>query len=684
MTLTTSLVDEEMFELLRKEISQCTGRPLEELPTITLPQQQRPNVDFCCNIAKVCSQLGIDKTAYANELKEKIQSSDKKSLIKDVSVEKLFVNFRVDRAKIYKMVTEYVSKMGDKFGSTTMDEQKTVIVEHTSANPNASLHIGNLRSALVGAHLARLFKWVGCNVKELYFVNDLGAQIGLTAVGYARLKEHPPGYRLAHLTGYVYSIMNTFYAGQKKFGFKRSDLRKHFATYVPKSDDADVKLSEEEEVIEAACRLHREHKQLYEALESAFADDDDIGYLSAKLNKDYENKDPEAVKIVRRMVNSTLQGIQETLDCYNIRHDRFDYESEISWSGAAQAVINALKQSVFFHPQTDCNDQGKPEGAYFDVAGYLTAIGAKQGKGGYQDDYPRFYLLRPDGTTLYSSRDVGYAIKKSMEADMVLVPVCSEQALAMEKVSLGLKALGLPRKQFAVCFELVTLLEDGKVKRMSGRRGIYVLADDLYNDIKESTKVVMGESLRKKVDLQDEESVNKVTETVASANIIFSILSVSQRMSIDFDVKKAVDKSGHSAAFILMTTARINSIVKKFDAKVASGEIAPGIECDWSLLDNDEDAWEFLTKFIMRFASECRRAVLPKIPPEPKLPEFASHLIPCFAYNLANRFSSYYGRVTIINPDDPAMYPRIGLCRAVLQVLKNALRLFLVEPLDEM
>jgi arginyl-tRNA synthetase len=35
-----------------------------------------------------------------------------------------------------------------------------VIIEHTSANPNAPLHIGNLRNVMIGAHLAKLMKAV--------------------------------------------------------------------------------------------------------------------------------------------------------------------------------------------------------------------------------------------------------------------------------------------------------------------------------------------------------------------------------------------------------------------------------------------------------------------------------------------------------------------------------------------
>jgi arginyl-tRNA synthetase len=69
---------------------------------------------------------------------------------------------------------------GDKFGHTKAAGGKKVIIEHTSSNPNAPLHIGNLRNVMIGAHLARMQAACGWEVNEAFYVNDLGAQIGLT------------------------------------------------------------------------------------------------------------------------------------------------------------------------------------------------------------------------------------------------------------------------------------------------------------------------------------------------------------------------------------------------------------------------------------------------------------------------------------------------------------------------
>jgi arginyl-tRNA synthetase len=154
-------------------------------------------------------------------------------------------------------------------------------------------------------------------------------------------------------------------------------------------------------------------------------------------------------------------------------------------------------------------------------------------------------------------------------------------------------------------------------------------------------------------------------------------------MEIAFDVAAAVDPKGNSAAFILYSGARIQSILRKFAAGVADGKFQPPPpEVDWALLTEPSE-WVILTRYLMPFATLVRDAALPEIPPEPKLPEFGTHIVPQFAYQLANLFSSYYGKVKVLS-GDAAMYTRIRFCKAVQQVINNALRLFMVEPLEAM
>ncbi|OHT07319.1 DALR anticodon binding domain containing protein [Tritrichomonas foetus] len=653
----------------------------------------------------------INPAAFATKLAEQINNSSERNIIFKAEATGPYLNFRVNRGYVFKYVYERVKAMGEQYGSSKLEKPMKVIIEHTSANPNAPLHIGNLRNVMIGAHLARIMKFAGCDVKEYFYVNDLGGQIGLTALGYARLTRFPE-MKIDQMIGSVYAIMNTMNEAQK-FGFKLSEFAAKVAEMPPPDPNAEdeeeaeqnnepkkgkktevKELTEEEKEKErlkkiedcykTGASLRARYPQLWEDLTHAFTDDESIQILGAALNKRYENRDPEAVKIIRQMTNATLTGQKQTLDTYNVKHDRFDFESEISWEGTSHALIELFRKSPFFHPQTQCNELGKPEGAYLDLDPYLDSIKAPRGKGGYSKPYPRFYVLRPDGTTLYTLRDVAYSMKKISEADMVLNVICTEQNLPQEKVMLTLKALGVPkRQQFHMAYELVKLSEKGKIKRMSGRKGYYILADTLYDDLRKATLEIVNTRNKKQVDASNADQTSRVCHCVASGCMKYALLCVSPRIKINFDISEAVDPQGNSAAFILYSGARIESILRKLDNGVKEGKFnAEPEEINWSLL-NDDQEWEILTNFVMPFATKIKEAAIPAIPAEPKLPEFGTHVIPSFSYNLARVFSSYYSRVKVLSNDE-AMYPRVKFCQTVLRVLHNALNLYMVEPLEAM
>jgi arginyl-tRNA synthetase len=57
-----------------------------------------------------------------------------------------------------------VTRRGAQYGRTERNKGKRVIIEHTSSNPNAPLHIGNLRNSLLGSHLAEIMRATGALV----------------------------------------------------------------------------------------------------------------------------------------------------------------------------------------------------------------------------------------------------------------------------------------------------------------------------------------------------------------------------------------------------------------------------------------------------------------------------------------------------------------------------------------
>jgi arginyl-tRNA synthetase len=431
------------------------------------------------------------------------------------------------------------------------------------------------------------------------------------------------------------------------------------------------------------------------------------------------------------MVNLTLSGQQETLDIYGIRHDCFSFESELGWEQSNQRVISVLREVPYFRPQTQKNEKGVPEGGYLDLTQFILDSGLPKGRGGFQIPYPKLYMLRPDGSTLYTFRDVVFSIKKCDRADRVLNVIGGEQNLAQEKVQLGLRLLA-PRaaeKQWHVSYELVKLIGG----RMRGRRGLFVTADDVYQQLKEAviekvrvrSKNVLASSSESmkfffflfffdhfylRLRVFNEETLENISHVISSAAMKFTLLSVSPRAELIFDVAAAADPSQASASFLLYNYARFCSIIGKFNNRVKgnvhvetveepeeddcmdvkesiAGEVFPPLcslaDTKWELL-TDQAEWRLLMKALL-YPSVIDSIGNPRFPERPQLPLFPVHLLADYLCSLVNDFSSYYKVTRILQLQNPDLtHARLWLVYILRQVLGNGLRLMDVTPLEKM
>lgn len=170
--------------------------------------------DFSMMWAPYCSKRKINPGEFTERLAQRANSNldgqKEEGIIRECRGAGPYLNIVVNRALVFRRSIEAIVKMGSSYGKRTTQQGKRAIVEHTSSNPNAPLHIGNLRNVMIGAHLAKLFKAVGYDVKEVFYVNDLGAQIGLTALGYYHCYHKvKPSLKIDQWIGALYAVMNT-------------------------------------------------------------------------------------------------------------------------------------------------------------------------------------------------------------------------------------------------------------------------------------------------------------------------------------------------------------------------------------------------------------------------------------------------------------------------------------------
>lgn len=93
-----------------------------------------------------------------------------------------FINFRFQE----NWLAEQLQKMAadDRLGVACVAEPKTIVIDFSSPNVAKPLHVGHLRSTIIGDCLNRLFRFLGHKVITDNHLGDWGTQFGMILYGY--------------------------------------------------------------------------------------------------------------------------------------------------------------------------------------------------------------------------------------------------------------------------------------------------------------------------------------------------------------------------------------------------------------------------------------------------------------------------------------------------------------------
>jgi arginyl-tRNA synthetase len=77
----------------------------------------------------------------------------------------------------------------DRLGVESLRTRETVIVDYSSPNVAKPLHVGHLRSTIIGAAIARLLRFLGHHVISDNHLGDWGTQFGILLYGYKQFRN---------------------------------------------------------------------------------------------------------------------------------------------------------------------------------------------------------------------------------------------------------------------------------------------------------------------------------------------------------------------------------------------------------------------------------------------------------------------------------------------------------------
>lgn len=164
--------------------------------------------DYQCNSALKMARI---LKRPPNEIAESIAEAfpkESKTLLESITCKSGFINFTISP----KFLASELSKMlrDPKLGIEMPAHPSKIIIDFSSPNVAKELHVGHLRSTIIGDSLARLFEFLGHRVMRLNHVGDWGTQFGMLL---AYIKTENIDYR--HLT--IKELLQIYQAAKQKF-----------------------------------------------------------------------------------------------------------------------------------------------------------------------------------------------------------------------------------------------------------------------------------------------------------------------------------------------------------------------------------------------------------------------------------------------------------------------------------
>jgi len=265
-------------------------------------------------------------------------------------------------------------------------------------------------------------------------------------------------------------------------------------------------------------------------------------------------------------------------------------------------------------------------------------------------DMPPSLIVKSDGSTLYTTRDIAAAIyrKKTYDFDKCLYVVGVTQSLHFQQWFKVVELMGYDWAKDLYHVPFGTVSMGGE--KLSTRKGKVVLLDELFGRAVEKTLATIEE---KNPDLPNKE---EVARQMGVGAIVFSDLSSKRIKDVSFSWDEILNFDGETGPYVQYTHARAGSVLRK------AGE-TPVPDIDGALLTEAES--QALLKTLYRFPERVRLAMEDREP----------SIVTRYLVDLAQSFNRFYHEHSILVEDAELRAARLAITACTQRVLRTGLGL---------
>jgi arginyl-tRNA synthetase len=564
------------------------------------------------------------------------------------------------------------------------DDQRKIIVEHTSINPNKAAHIGHVRNAVLGDTMVQILRHAGKRVQIQNYIDNTGVQVADVVIGFLRMEQRT-----------ATNVM--MLAKERQFDYYCWDL--------------------------------------YAKATNFFAEDPErAGKLRAETLKAIEEDRGEDAEVAQVVADAIVTCHLRTMARLDIHYDLLARESEILHLKFWDTAFEMLKKSGAIHLATSGKMKGCwvlpwEENARLNTEHQEETEDTQKKKSAErteEENEQDKIIVRSNGTVTYVGKDIAYQLWKfgllgkdfcyrkwpeppagrtvwattsrksepdaprfGEAAAIVYNVIDARQAYLQDVVAEGLRRLGhleAAKNSIHFAYEIVALtprcaaelnydLSPEEARKpyveVSGRKGFGVKADDLIDKLEAAT---LGEVQQRHPEMSEEEQ-KRTAHAIAVGALRFFLLKFTRNSIIAFDFKDALSFEGETGPYCQYAVVRIRGIRRKgAEQALATAKLGP--DAAGQLLSEPEgaDLWELLLS-----AGSLDYAVDAAIATQE--PAFVAK----YAFQLAQAFNNFYHRHHILSEaDEQKRTFLLQLTELVEAQLVRALSLLGIEAPEKM
>jgi arginyl-tRNA synthetase len=533
-----------------------------------------------------------------------------------------FVNLNLKNDALADLVRKMA--VDERLGVEPPAQLRTYVVDYSSPNVAKPLHVGHVRSTIIGDAVARLLRFLGHKVITDNHLGDWGLQFGMLLYGYKTMAD-----QLAYRADPVRELARLYVAVRKKFRMIES------------ADD------EEEEKIDPNCPVYQACQQ-----------------ETAKLHAG----DPENVALWKKFMPPCVEEIRKIYERLGVLP--FDHQHGESFYHSLQA---AVVEDMLAKKLAEVS-----EGAVVipNAKGEIPRTKEEREK-----TDPPAIIRKRDGAFTYTTSDLA-TIKYRMETfhpDGILYVVGLPQTLHFKTLFAQARRWGYEKVELQhLGFGSVLGKPenpDEKPKLIRTRAGGGTLLDELLSLAIEGARKVHESKLAQarergeEVPAFSDEEKRQIHEAVGIGAVKYADLSQNRTSDYVFDVDKMTATDGNTATYMQYAYVRARGILRKSGVDPeALRKNPPAV-----LLTTPPE--RALALALVRFPEALAFAAS----------DYRPNLISAYLWDLCGTLTTFYDKCSVLKAETPHLRDsRLLLCDLTARVIQKALELLGIATIERM